>query len=287
MDSDRGCSSEFHGTIVWVKAMLGALAVTAALVLAETAAVAAGPQRPAVTAASLVFDRVTVVDVEHGNLEAQTVVIVGNRIVSVGPAGQARPPKDARLVDGRGKYLIPGLWDLHVHPNGLAPFIYRLAIVGGLTGIRDAASVVRLDSLRKWQQEILAGTRVGPPRQLLAGMQIQGAPAQGIQDPVVAESLVADREARGADFIKMYPFSFALAAAARRHHIVFGGHLPIEERPAMAIEASDSGITHRSCEYVRRAGLALRRITSERRAMPTGGRPVPKEQYVVGAHPER
>ena len=59
---------------------------------------------------------VTVVDVTDGSLDADfTVLIRGKRIVAVGPADEVTIPDDAAVVDGAGGYLIPGLWDMHVH----------------------------------------------------------------------------------------------------------------------------------------------------------------------------
>jgi hypothetical protein len=74
---------------------------------------------PSTVEASLVFDGVTVVDVEHGKLlSGQRVVIAGNRIQATGDVSTVKAPKTAQIVDARGKYLIPGLWDMHVHVGG-------------------------------------------------------------------------------------------------------------------------------------------------------------------------
>src|SRR5881394_4120201 len=111
--------------------------------LLVAAAPAAGAQQLATTK-SLVFDGVTVVDVEQGKLVPnQRVVIAGDRIQTVGGAGAVKLPKDAQVVDAKGKYLIPGLWDMHVHTTADLP--YPLLIANGITGIRDAWSYVPLD----------------------------------------------------------------------------------------------------------------------------------------------
>jgi hypothetical protein len=141
-------------------------------------------------------------------------------------------PSDARVIDARGKYLIPGLWDMHIHPFHFAPIFYPLLVANGVTGIRDAWSNVPLDTLLHWRREILAGTRVGPPRQLLAGAPLHE------DDPARAERLVDSLQAAGANFLKTYPLTFALAAAARHAGLPFGGHVKSQD----AIAASDSGI---------------------------------------------
>jgi len=206
----------------------------ATLFLVSTISTAAA-QQTVTTTTSLVFDRVTVVDVEQGKLVPdQRVVIMGNRIEVVGGAGVVKTPKGAQVVDAKGKYLIPGLWDMHTHSQNLAHIFYPLFIANGVTGIRDAWSVISLDTLTRWRQEILGGTRVGPPRQILVG--------EALDDTVleVAQRKVDSLKAHGANFIKTYPFTFALAAAARRAGLPFGGHLQLS---MTAMEASDSGIS--------------------------------------------
>jgi predicted amidohydrolase YtcJ len=95
------------------------------------------------TAAPLVFDGVTVIDAQlRHRLPAQRVVIMGNRIRTVGNVSAVPLPAGARVVDARGKYLMPGLWDMHTHVMRSTDFFYPLFIANGVTGIRDAASMV-------------------------------------------------------------------------------------------------------------------------------------------------
>ena len=85
------------------------------LALAAVLALPADP--PPVTAADvLVLENVNVVDVERAHTwPGHTVIVAGDRIEAVGPSDQLSPPSGARVVDGTGQYLIPGLWDMHVH----------------------------------------------------------------------------------------------------------------------------------------------------------------------------
>jgi hypothetical protein len=214
----------------------------------------------------LVFDNVTVIDVQQGReLPAQRVVIVGTRIRAVGRVEAVRVPPGARVVDARDKYLIPGLWDMHTHLESLANEVYYpLFIANGVTGIRDAGSPVPLDTFIQWRREILAGRRVGPPRQLLSGRSIAG-PERGcdrsklgdrlqtcVTDAADTRHVVDSLAAAGADMIKPRDINrnlwFVVAAEARRIGIPFGGHTQDETW----IEASDSGarivdhIIHRS-----------------------------------------
>src|SRR5205085_2694104 len=83
---------------------------------------------------------VTVIDVSGGPTRSDaTVVVRGNRIASIGAADSLSTPADAQVVDGRGKFLIPGLWDMHVHaawPN-IADAVGELFVANGVTGVRD------------------------------------------------------------------------------------------------------------------------------------------------------
>jgi imidazolonepropionase-like amidohydrolase len=214
-------------------------------------AVLAAKQPPA--SAPLVLDSVTVIDVEQGRrLPAQRVVIQGNRIHTMGSVSAVRIPTGAQVVDARGKYLIPGLWDIHVHPSRKATIFNWLFLANGVTGIRDAGSPVPLDTLIQWRREILTGIRLGPPRQILSGQSITDTVANcdrsqqlGTQTCVAsladAMHYVDSLKVAGADMIKPRDVSratwFAIAAEARRIRIPFGGHAQFET----AIEASDSG----------------------------------------------
>ena len=217
----------------------------------STAVADRGLERP------LVFDGVTVIDVQNGHrLTAQRVVIIGNRIQTIGSVQTVPMPAGGRVIDARGKFLIPGLWDMHVHPDADTALFYKLFIANGVTGIRNAGSAVPIATMRLWQREILAGTRVGPPRQLLAGPAIDGPDGQTpctngpgeshfcVADSAAARHLVDSLKGAGADFIKTYALKrdlyFVIAAEARRVGIPFGGHL--YRSAATAIEASDSGV---------------------------------------------
>jgi hypothetical protein len=199
-----------------------------------------------------VLDGVTVIDVQQGRrIPSQRVVIVGNRIRSMGSERTVPVPKGARVVDARGKYLIPGLWDMHIHPLLYTDFYYPLLLANGVTGIRDAASQIPLDTLIMWRREILAGTRVGPPRQILSGPALDEGHSitdpyhLGVDSAADARRVVDSLKAAGADIIKTYALGremyFVIAAEARRIGIPFGGHIQFYQNPTSAIEASDSG----------------------------------------------
>jgi hypothetical protein len=246
----------FCSTIHWRTTGLAALALMGVVLSPAVGHFAIARTQQPTAAAPLVLDRVTVIDVQSGRrILAQRVVIVGNRIRAVGSVSSVHVPAGARVVDARGKYLMPGLWNMHTHSERSTDIFYPLFIANGVTGIRDAWSEVPLDTLIMWRREIVAGTRVGPPRQLLAGpaldeetpcMREKGEGHVCIADSADARHVVDSLKAAGANFIKTYDLKkketyFAVAAEARRVGIQFGGHLDIRDLGITAIQASDSG----------------------------------------------
>ena len=258
----------------WLPQVVGVICTTVTTAGVPSGATPAGTVASAPTMVAgrtvvpLVFENVTVIDVLDGTrLPAQRVVIIGNRIQTIGSMQTVPMPAGGRVIDARGKFLIPGLWDMHTHSERSTDFFYPLFIVNGVTGIRDAWSVVPLDTLRLWRGEIVAGTRIGPPRQLLAGPALDEAtpcPRRGtghicVADSADARHVVDSLKAAGADFIKTYKLGrqmyFVIAAEARRMGIPFGGHvgnpiwwlgLPGDLWPDLwhrgsALAASDSG----------------------------------------------
>lgn len=108
---------------------------------------------------SVAITHVTVIDMTGAPPRPdQTVIIQGNRIVSV---GEGAPPKGAELVEGRGKFLVPGFWDMHVHttvPGGEA--LLSLYVANGATGVRDMND--SFPAVSAWRERIAAGSLVGP-----------------------------------------------------------------------------------------------------------------------------
>jgi imidazolonepropionase-like amidohydrolase len=192
----------------------------------------------------IVVRHVGVVDVEAGATHPdQSVVIRGGRIERVDAAEKVRVRRGERVIDGTGKYLVPGLWDMHVHADtgDLAALLDH-----GVTGARDMGG--DLDSLRAWRRRISAGTLRGP-RLVFAGPQLAGAPATDsrsrrvIATPGDAVRAVDSLLAAGADFIKVWEgiprgALFAAAREARARRIPFVGHVPDSATPG---EVSDSG----------------------------------------------
>jgi imidazolonepropionase-like amidohydrolase len=180
------------------------------------------------------------------------VVIRGKRIVAVGPSRTAQIPSDARVVNGRGKFLIPGLWDMHVHTVTVAGReLLSLYIANGVTGVRDMAG--EWDTLTMWRRDIAAGRLVGP-RIVASGPYLEGGdvPIPHILTRTAAEAAAAvDSLIRlGVDFVKVHgqlrpETYYAIARRARERGIPFAGHV---SQAVGARNASDSG--QRSLEHM-------------------------------------
>jgi imidazolonepropionase-like amidohydrolase len=121
-----------------IRILLRTAVACAALLLAACTPGRAPSASPSAGEPTVAVTHVTVVDVTGGpSRPGQTVVISGNRIASVGPSAGTRVPRGARVVDGTGKYVIPGLWDMHSHITMFGRMGLSLYLAQGVTGIRD------------------------------------------------------------------------------------------------------------------------------------------------------
>jgi len=202
---------------------------------------AAEAQRP------IVFTHVTVIDgVDSVPRLDQTVIVRGNRIAAVGPAGATRPPAGARSIDGRGKYLVPGFWDMHVHTDvPAAREVLPLYVANGVTGVRDmggdwAVLTALRDEVRR--------RRIVGPRIVASGPYLDGndqpIPHLLVRTPAEAIAAIDSLARLHVDFVKVHTgltreTFFAAARAARAKGLSFAGHVP---RVVGAADASDSGI---------------------------------------------
>lgn len=203
-------------------------------------------------AQALVIANGTIIDPSGKNPPTQgTVVVERGHVVAVGRA-PATPP-GARVVDARGKFLVPGLWDMHAHlaaltPVGHAPEQY----VGyGVLGVRDMGGFP--DTLFPLRGKIRAGDRIGPEI-VMAGPTLNGEQAAPFHRKVVtaAEARAAVRELRalGVDFIKVHRAMgrtafLAIMKEAQLDGLPVSGHVPLVMR---WIEASNLGM--RTIEHI-------------------------------------
>ena len=200
----------------------------------------------AMAQSSVAITRVAVIDATRPTPRPnQTVIIQGNRIVRVGPSSTTRPPAGARIIPGRGKFLIPGLWDMHVHTAIIGGReLLSLYVANGVTGVRDMAGA--WDTLTAWRAEIARGELVGP-RMIVSGPYLEGGdvpiPHLTTRNAAEAHAGVDSLVALGVDFIKVHSqlnaeAYFAIARRARERQMVFAGHVP---RVVGSAAASDSG----------------------------------------------
>ena len=206
----------------------------------------AGCSASAVGQPSVAITHVTVIDAgSSGRRVDQTVIVRGDRIVSVGPWRAGTIPAGARVLNGRGKFLMPGLWDMHVHAaitGGRA--MLSLYVANGVTGVRDMAG--DWDTLRTWRSEIARAGLVGP-RIVASGPYLEGGdvpvPHLLARNAAEARTAVDSLISLGVDFIKVHSqltaeSYFAIARRARERGVVFAGHVP---RVVGSAAASDSG----------------------------------------------
>lgn len=205
----------------------------------------------------LAFTNVTVIDLTGGRpKEGVTVLIADGRIAAVGR--NVRAPGGTEVVDATGKFLIPGLWDMHVHSlyAGRPELFFPMFLANGVTGVREMASTLPLEQIRPLRRRIERGEALGPRFGAVAGKILESPVAQlGPEFEPVASAeegrrIVRSRKQNGADFVKTYnqlprDVYFAIAHEARRLRIPFAGHVPLL---VSAREASDSG--QRSIEHL-------------------------------------
>ncbi len=198
-------------------------------------------------AQDLVIAGATAVDVGAGTtISGATILIRDGRIQSIGPSG-GPAPVGARLLDGRGLFVMPGLWDMHVHLGAAGRGSLATLVRYGVTSVRDLGG--SLDSVLRWRQEVRAGAVVGP-RIMVAGPIIENglwknkvgsldvpgikelmAERIGVDTPEQARRAVARIAALGVDGVKVRNSPpkaayAALMAAAGKRGLFTAGHLP-------------------------------------------------------------
>jgi cytosine/adenosine deaminase-related metal-dependent hydrolase len=212
--------------------------------------------------AAIVVTNVTLIDGTGASPRVATIVVEGDRIAAISRSRGARTPTGATIVDGRGKYLIPGMWDMHIH-IGIGGYeegakILPHLVSYGITGVRDMASAV--DVILRLRRESADGTLLGP--HIVAAGPILQRPLPFNLPPHVrtvtgadAIQVVDDLQAKGVDLIKIgdtlaRDAYLQIAAEVRRLGMPFAGHLPIS---VTALEAAQAG--QRSIEHFGSAGF--------------------------------
>jgi imidazolonepropionase-like amidohydrolase len=208
---------------------------------------------------TLIIHDVTLVDGTGAPAKPhQTVIVEDGKIAAIDNSGMGFAGKlPGKHVDGSGKFLIPGLWDMHVHmvfgdwfPQG-KEITLPLFIANGITGVRDMGG--ELDVLQQWRKEISAGALIGP-RIVISGPMLDGPKPRfpssvAITTPEDGRKAVDDLKRRGADFIKLQSLIpreavFAIADEAKKQGISFVGHVPDAVRASEASNAGQKSFEH-------------------------------------------
>jgi imidazolonepropionase-like amidohydrolase len=198
---------------------------------------------------SVAFANVSVVPMTGNQVVAnQTVVVTGDRITAVGPAKTAKVPDGARLIYAQGKYLMPGLAEMHGHiPGGNAPRefvdnVLFLYVAGGVTTVRGMQGSPGQIDLREAAKrgEIVA------PNLYLAGPQFGGGSVKSAEDAITR---VKQQKSEGWDLLKVQeglsvPAYDAMAKTAKQVGIRFGGHVPDEVGLLHAIDMGQETFDH-------------------------------------------
>jgi imidazolonepropionase-like amidohydrolase len=181
----------------------------------------------------------------------QTVLIDGDRIARIGPAAKLIPGANALRIDGRGKYLMPGLVDMHVHLFNSKDLLLYLA--NGVTTIRNLGGYAAADSILRIRREVAGGKRLGPTI-YSSGNWLDGDPPYRKINTVVrttaeARAVVERQRAEGYDFIKVYqnlsPEVYReIVRAARAQGIPVTGHIPTAVGLEGVLVSGQLGVDH-------------------------------------------
>ncbi len=226
-------------------------------------------QKPATSIADIKFQNINVIDAKNGLQKGMIVLVKDNRIIKVAKAADMAPTGAKRTVIGTGKYLIPGLWDAHVHlvfTEGLESSMFRLFLAHGITSIRDTGGQLPLVLP---EREKARNNPKNAPRVMVAGPLLDGKPTVydgstpynphlglGAGTVTEAEKNADEMIAAEVDLLKAYemltPEAFkAIVAKGKTAGLPITGHVPLSMD---VIEASDAGMS--SMEHMRNLEFA-------------------------------
>ena len=209
------------------------------------------------SAQTLTITHAKLIDVTDGTVQPETTVVIhGNRIIRVEHSSK-HAPKTGQVVDAKGQYLIPGLWDMHTHvyfdgmANDGSDLILPLFLANGITGIRDMGS--DLDQVLNARAEISTHQLLGP-RMIVSGPMLDGPrshykAAIAITTPEDGRKAVDMLKDRGVNFIKVQSgiprdAYFAIAAEAKKDGIEYEGHVPDSIRATEAVASGQRTFEH-------------------------------------------
>ena len=226
--------------------------------------------------AELLIRDVTVVDVSTGAASpGRSILIRGDRIVRIGTAVDA--PKGSKFFDGRGRFVISGLWDMHVHLSRRE--YLPLYLAHGITGVRDMGG--DFDQVRTWRDQVQSGRLIGPHIET-CGSPVDGFPSDDprlpvrvVRGPVEARAEYDRLDDEAVDFIAVRPrlprdAYFALIERARKYFSPVAGAIPATVTALEAVDNRQRSIDHMSgillaCSKEEKKLRAPRALALERR----------------------
>lgn len=253
-----------------MKKLLLASAALATLLLIPAAALLAWPL-PEIprngVAGNFLIQNVAMIDVETGTVQqGRDVVLRDGRIASISPAELSRPNDSLIAINGTGKYLMPGLWDMHTHSLKISPqYMHPLFIANGVTGIRDMSGCMSepdpllacIDDRHRWNKASQDHTGLSPRYVLQSSFQVNGGNEVPdgypeffkVRNADEARQMVTFYRQAGADFLKPYselsPVAYrTLADEARRQGLTLAGHRPLGVSVEEMLAAGQRSVEH-------------------------------------------
>ncbi|NQW28005.1 MAG: amidohydrolase family protein [Flammeovirgaceae bacterium] len=218
---------------------------------------------------ALCIQHISIIDPQEGLKEDQTVVIAAGKILKVSPSSEIKLAANNTIIDGTGKFLIPGLWDAHVHfayIEEMAPSMFDLFLAYGVTSVRDTGGKIEFTKL--WKNLALKNP-TSAPRVMIAGPLIDGMPnvydgsdhehpplSVGMSTPDDVRRKINELDSIGVDLFKAYemlsPEQFeVIVQMAKEKGLKVTGHVPLSMD---VITASNAGLN--SMEHMRNLELS-------------------------------
>lgn len=221
---------------------------------------------------------IAVIDVTKGKtLYNMTIGITDTVITAVGSYGEITIPRNAKVINCRGKFILPGLWDMHVHLGNATSTALPVFIANGITGVRDMGTK-SFDSIRQWRNQIRSGQLTGP-RIISSGPILNGGNKLpdfqiAVNTAQEATHLVDSLAGIGVDFIKVHggltrETYYAIAGEAAKRHIPFAGHIPISNTSVGVTGEEAAEVGQRSLEHMLGIPFARDTIQAYQHMYPT------------------
>lgn len=196
----------------------------------------------------VVLENVNVIPMDEERvIEAQTVIVRDGRIESIADAGSAAAPEDALVINGEGRYLVPGLAEMHAHvpPTSDARYLEEVLFLYVANGVTTARGMLGEPGHLELRERLERHEVLGP-RLYTSGPSLS---AQSVSSPEQAARIVREQAEAGYDFVKLHPgltraeFDAAVEAA-REAGIELAGHVSDEVGLERALEARQATVDH-------------------------------------------